>query len=345
LPLEDGRKHYEKFVARPRVAGGTRKSTQKRYRTVFDKFIAFATARGITVWNVVTAEVLTDYAAFLEGKGYAHKSQVNELTTLKQAFKWMTKQGHLSGLKPIDLKLRKAESEPAYCYRASEVKAMVQHCRSEKSLRWLADIIVALACTGLRIAELVELRWSDIDFETGRLRLTDESGHRTAANGKRRELKSGRSRTFPIHPDLLNVLNGLSKTGTYVFRGPRGGRLKPDTVRRIFVRQVIEPLGKTFPTPEGEKGFRGGRLHSFRHAFCSTCANNGVPERMVMNWLGHANSEMIRHYYHLHDEEARRRMNKLDFLGGAGGRSAGDEEEKPLGEDVEPPASGEKDDS
>jgi len=32
------------------------------------------------------------------------------------------------------------------------------------------------------------------------------------------------------------------------------------------------------------------------------------------------------HYYHLHDEEAKRRMDGLDFLGGAGGRSVGDEE-------------------
>jgi len=97
-------------------------------------------------------------------------------------------------------------------------------------------------------------------------------------------------------------------------------------MRRILIREVIEPLAEKFPTPEGGKGFAHGRLHSFRHYFCSTCANNGEPERMVMDWLGHADSEMIRHYYHLHDEEAKRRMDGLDFLGGAGGRSVGDEE-------------------
>jgi hypothetical protein len=58
---------------------------------------------------------------------------------------------------------------------------------------------------------------------------------------------------------------------------------------------------------------------------------------MLMDWLGHANSEMIRHYYHLHDDEAKAQMNQLDFLGGAGGRSARDKEEKLSEEDVEPP--------
>ena len=56
---------------------------------------------------------------------------------------------------------------------------------------------------------------------------------------------------------------------------------------------------------------------------------------MVMDWLGHADSEMIRHYYHLHDEEARRRMDGLDFLGGAGGRSTGGNGDQLNEEDVE----------
>jgi integrase len=337
LPLEEGRKLYEEHIARPRVAGGVRKSTRKRYRTVFDKFMPFATSRGVTVWNGITSEVLTAYAAHLEREGYAHKTLVNELTTLKQSVRWMIAEGHLRGMKPIELKLRRAESEPAYCYRPNEVKAMVELCRTKPKLKWLGDVIIALACTGLRIAELCSLRWSDLDLDEGRLKLTDETGRPVNSDRKRRELKSGRSRTFPIHPDLLTVFKDHPRRDGFVFHGPRGGRLKPDTVRRILVREVIQPLVPKFPSPDGEKGFRDGRLHSFRHAFCSNCANNGVPERMVMLWLGHGDSEMIRRYYHLHDEEARRRMNQLDFLGGAGGRSDSDGEGKLDEEDVEPP--------
>ena len=143
----------------------------------------------------------------------------------------------------------------------------------------------------------------------------------------------------------MAVLKTIPRRDGYVFHGPRGGRLKPDTVRRILVREVIKPLAKKCPTPEGEKGFTDGRLHSFRHYFCSTCANNGVPERMIMDWLGHADSEMIRHYYHLHDEEAQRRMNQLDFLGGTGGRSGSANEDKLNEEVVEPPPSENNDDA
>lgn len=38
-----------------------------------------------------------------------------------------------------------------------------------------------------------------------------------------------------------------------------------------------------------------------------------------MNWLGHADSKMVRRFYHLHNEEAQRQMKRLDFLGRADG--------------------------
>jgi hypothetical protein len=38
----------------------------------------------------------------------------------------------------------------------------------------------------------------------------------------------------------------------------------------------------------------------------------------VMRWLGHRDSAMVRHYYHLHDDEAQRQMKRLQFFGDAG---------------------------
>jgi integrase len=128
-----------------------------------------------------------------------------------------------------------------------------------------------------------------------------------------------------MHPDLAGVLRSLAKQGQFLFHGPRGGRLKPDTVRNVLIREVIKPLEPKFPSPEDEKGFKDGRLHSFRHYFVSMCANNNIPERVTMEWLGHQDSEMVRRYYHLHDEEARRQMDRLDPLGSAGNRLPGDD--------------------
>ena len=336
LTLTEGRTAYEQHLARPSVAGGVKESTQKRYRTAFDKFVEFAEANQITTWNRVTEKELYRYAAHLESKGYANKSIRNELVTLSGCIRWLIEDGQLAGMEPIKLKLRKAESQPAYCYTDDEVSAMVSHCNNSESLHWLRDVIVTLACTGFRISELASLRWSDIDFEKGQLNLHDESGRAAGERDERRRTKNGRSRSLPLYPELLEMLETKERKGRNIFYGPRGGAFKPDTARRIFVREVITPLTTRFPSEGSDNCFQDGRFHSFRHYFCSKCANSGVPERIVMQWLGHADSDMIKHYYHLHDEEAKQQMNRLDFLGIGNGRSVGESGDNHKAGDAEP---------
>ncbi len=82
-----------------------------------------------------------------------------------------------------------------------------------------------------------------------------------------------------------------------IFHGPRGGALKPDTVRRILIRDVLAPLAKRFPKPAaGDEplGLVDGRLHSCRHYFCSVCARS-ITEQVAMSRLGHSSSKMLRH--------------------------------------------------
>ncbi len=322
LKLEEGRRLYEEYIRRPEITGGVRPSTQKRYRTVFDKFILFARGQGIDEWNRVTSQTLLAYASDLQKRGYAGKTLRNELTTLVQSHKWLLKEGHLTGVEPLRLTVRKVESDPAYCYTREQVEAMIEHCRKSADVRWLHPVIVGLACTGLRISELASLRWSDLNLAKGRISLTDES-HRSLQTEERRQLKGRRSRSLPIHPQLAEVLQELPRRGKYVFYGPRGGRLKPDTVRNVLVREVIKPLAARFPTEDEEKGFQDGRVHSFRHCFASQCANDGIPERTLLVWLGHQSSDMLKIYYHLHDQEAQRQMAKVNLVGAAGKRPTG----------------------
>ena len=102
-----------------------------------------------------------------------------------------------------------------------------------------------------------------------------------------------------------------------VFHGPLGGLFKPDSVRVIFIRDVIKPLKAQFPDPPGESGFSTARLHSFRHYFCSAAADAGIPDQMLMAWLGHKASRMIRHYYHLRETISQASMTKLNLVGSA----------------------------
>jgi integrase len=152
---------------------------------------------------------------------------------------------------------------------------MVALCRSRDDLHWLVPVIVALACAGLRISELSSLLFTDIDFGTNVIRIVDESMQAKGnSRGKPRETKNSRNRSFPIHPVLREALERIKPTRDgLVFHGPLNGKLKPDTVRTILIREVLNALSKKFPSLPGQTRFRDGRLHSFRHYSCSRCAH------------------------------------------------------------------------
>ncbi|WP_020471428.1 tyrosine-type recombinase/integrase [Zavarzinella formosa] len=318
VPLERGRQLYVGHVSRPRSMGGAKPQSVKRYRPVFDKFLAFAARRRLASWNEVNETFLANYACWLEEEEYGIATQYLELTTLKQVIKWLSENGHLPPDHHVRLRLPKPQGTTTWCWRPAEVAAMLRHCRADPELNWLGDVLLALACTGLRISELASLRWGDVDLSKNVILLTDDSRRSRRSTGRAgRQTKSGRDRSFPINDDLRAVLDATPRSSDgLIFHGPRGGRLKPDTLRNILVRDVLTPLAPKFPHPEGEPGFRDGRLHSFRHYFCSACASGGVPERVVKTWLGHSDSDMVSRYYHLHDAESQRQMRNMRFVGG-----------------------------
>jgi len=129
--------------------------------------------------------------------------------------------------------------------------------------------------------------------------------------------KSGASRLIPIHPQLRAILDELyvPNLGGLVFRAQRWGPLHPRNVLEAFINEVIEPLKERFLSIDEDCGFATGRLHSLRHFFCSVCANEGVPERVLMTWLGHSSTVMLKRYYHLNNDEAQMQMSKLGKYG------------------------------
>ena len=105
---------------------------------------------------------------------------------------------------------------------------MVEHCRSQHGLIWLANVIVALAHTGLRISELASLRWTDVKLEQNQILIADErASQRKRRAGTARTTKGRRSRTVPIHPTLKALLVTMARAADgYVFHAARGGKLR-----------------------------------------------------------------------------------------------------------------------
>ncbi|MFT3881092.1 MAG: site-specific integrase [Gemmatales bacterium] len=317
LTIEEGWSLYHAFCSQPRVTGGVKESSRKRYSSVFAKFVPFAKKKGFLYCHQLSGDLLRSYAAWLDGESYAYRTEYFEITTVKQAIKWWISEERLPANFKIKLKkMPKPQGTDTYCFTLDEVTAMIDLCQSQPELLWLQRVIIALASTGLRISELSSLRWSDIDFEHNRLQLTDESmlTHKIPKR-VRRITKSSRSRSFPLSSQFKSMLESMDhSSGGTIFKGRDDEDLNAKSVRDFFRRKVLDPLAKRFPSAPSAFGLKDGRLHSFRHYFCSTCANNNVPELAIMKWLGHRNSEMVKHYYHQNDPDEQLRMSSVLFF-------------------------------
>lgn len=317
LPIEATWQRYMQHVGRPDVLGGAGPRTVKRYGAVRDKHQKYCAEREVLTWRQVDAKHVADYGTYLSKAGYSDGSIYLECTLLKQLVNWLIDQDkRLPASSRIRLALRRSEDSTTYCYTADQVTAMRALCQTNPELKWMADVMVALATTGMRIGELAGLRWSDVDLRAGIITLSDNrhSG-KAQRTGAVRTTKGRRTRRIDLHPELRLVLDALPRRADgRVFGGPKGGPVRPDKVLKVLKRDLIDALKERFSTPAGEIGFEHGGVHSFRHYFVTEAFLGGASEGEVMEWVGHRDSRIVRRYRHLRPDVKQRRMCELPFF-------------------------------
>lgn len=315
LAVACGWELYLKSCKRPEVMGGVSKKTFNKYRRSSELHQEYCSTTNIHYWDDFGKDELGAYGRDLSPR-FADRSLYFELTQIKTVLNFLMDEKHLPRESGFRFRLSKPDGSDTYCYKRDEVLAMAELCSLLPDLKWLENIIRVLACTGLRIAELAALRWTDIDLEADTIRMTDERASKKRSDmGSERRTKGKRSRTIPLHPDLKLLLSELPRSSHgRVLTGPKGGLIKVDRAREKFVEHVIKPLSSRFPTPEGEIGFKHARFHSFRHFFVSQAFIAGATEAELMSWVGHRDSKTVSLYRHLRNEDSQRRMQQITFL-------------------------------
>ncbi len=120
---------------------------------------------------------------------------------------------------------------------------------------------------GLRVSELVTMRWEQIDLKAGLVHVA--------------RLKNGLPSTHPIRGPELRALRELRREypeSPYLFVTERGGPMTPATARKLIAR--AGELAK-FPFPI--------HPHMLRHSTGYKLANEGHDTRSIQQYLGHRN--------------------------------------------------------
>ena len=140
-----------------------------------------------------------------------------------------------------------------------------------------ATLILVAYRHGLRVSELISLRWDQVDLRQGLLHVARR--------------KHGIASVHPLRgPELRalhHLLRGYPETA-YVFVSERKAPLTVDAVRKIVGRAGVE-AGLDFPV----------HPHMLRHATGYKLANDGQDTRAIQHCLGHRNIQHTARYSEL----------------------------------------------
>ena len=141
-----------------------------------------------------------------------------------------------------------------------------------------ATMILVAYRHGLRVSELVDLRWDQFDFDRATLAV--------------RRVKKGTPSTHPINGDELRALRKLQReqkpNSPFVFTSERGAPFSTAGFARM-----IERAGAA-----AKLGFKA-HAHMLRHACGYALANGGHDTRSLQAYLGHKNIQHTVRYTEL----------------------------------------------
>jgi site-specific recombinase XerD len=167
--------------------------------------------------------------------------------------------------------------------------------------------------TGVRVSEVVRLRWRDFDFDRLTVNVWKATEHGQRALPERRAVGSQIQRTDRVvmlpetFRPLLQQLSRQFAPEDFVFPGEKPGRyLSPQTVRRAMARAVrLAGIAKK------------AAPHSLRHGFACHLLEDGTDIRFSQQFLGHVRLETTTIYTKVAQPRAPQR-SPLDALTGAG---------------------------
>jgi type 1 fimbriae regulatory protein FimB/type 1 fimbriae regulatory protein FimE len=160
---------------------------------------------------------------------------------------------------------------------AAEVESLIDAAKGNRHGHRDATMILLAYRHGLRAAELVDLRWEQIDF--------------TAATLHVRRVKKGTPATHPLRGDEMRALRKLqrdSPASPFVFTSERGAPFSTAGFVKMIER-VGNAAGLDFKA----------HPHMLRHACGFALANAGHDTRALQAYLGHRNIQHTVRYTEL----------------------------------------------
>ena len=218
-------------------------------------------------------------------KHVSDKTLANVLELLRRICNFGMKRNLCLGLQFV-IELPKVNNIRTEDLNPDQLENLLMVLDQEKDIQAAAMIKLALY-TGMRRGEMFRLKWQDLDFQRGFIKLVDPKG--------------GKDSQVPMNDSALKLFRDHPRTESeYVFPGRKGDP-------RTDIKRALTRIKKATGLPDD---FR--ILHGLRHVYASILASSGQVDMFhLQKLLNHQSPQMTQRYAHLRDEALKQASNVL----------------------------------
>ena len=155
------------------------------------------------------------------------------------------------------------------------------------NLPYMQHLVIFSLATGLRQANVLNLKWEQIDLR------------RQVAWIYPDQAKAGKAIGVPLNQTAMQVLMDRPRVSDYVFTHSGGGKVKAIS-NRVW-REALDKAGIT-----------DFRWHDLRHTWASWLVQNGTPLAALKEMGGWESVEMVQRYAHLAPEHLSQHARLID---------------------------------
>lgn len=294
----------DKFIAH-KESESRRKKTTIRYRGILDVFRAAMEERKRSQVDQIETE---DIIAFRKNRrtrtnGVPEpKTMHNELVCIKGFLRWCCERDYIERNPATPIRPKKPSPPKRGGPDSKQLAKILESARDYRRPH-----LAVLIYTGMRSAELSNLRGEDIDLTGNWIHVVSRPGAET---------KNGQSRTIPMHPHLRLILEQIPRHKGKPFFCSTPSKKYPSGDHCLSGKHLNVEFSRLLPKIGMSAGRKEGfTIHSIRHSFETICVNANIPQRVIDTWLGHTGDRSMGfNYYKLSDSDSQAFMLKVPFV-------------------------------
>ena len=239
----------------------------------------------------VDFEKVREYLHFIQRFNYKKTTIARKIASIRTFYKFLYREKYVEANPTLSLSIPKRPKPLPKFLTPEEVEQILNNIKIDTPAGYRNRTIIELLwATGMRISELSNLNFGDLNLEENEIRVFGKGAK------ERIVLVSNRAKHYL--EQYISTVRGLIVTSGYktpdlsddspIFINNTGYRLQNRTVRNV-IRETVEKIElpkKVTP-------------HVFRHSFATKLIENGADLIVVQELLGHAGISNTQIYTHV----------------------------------------------